>query len=45
MFMSVACFFCLTLPLRKNLLGNVSKHKAIKIFGGIFGWQEDVMQE
>ena len=27
MFMYVACFFCLTLPLRKNLLGQ--KHKAI----------------
>ena len=30
MFMYVACFFCLTLPLRKNLLG--SKRKAINIY-------------
>ena len=30
MFMYVACFFCLTLPLRKNLLD--SKRKAINIY-------------
>ena len=36
--MSVACFFCLTLPLRKNRLG--SKRKAINIYFLIMKWFE-----
>ena len=38
--MYVACFFCLTLPLRKNLLG--SKRKAINIYFGCIVVEIDV---